>query len=251
MNGRAAASRLRQEFVAAFRPFVVARLAELGIDAPSGLDHALAAGERWLEDELAAFTETPFRDQRRSPLEVFQEAMRFPGDALAEADVQPPPRDPGAAMALPGDIYDLAPASSQDLGEAAWRAHLAWGAEKARTFAAGPAARVGWLGRNLMDRSRIEAAVTAASLELQVWSSEADLAGGPEERRPLMAFIDLEHPDADGAISALAASGVRTIAYGPHVDDLAMMRARGLGADEVHARSRFFRDLADLLPKLA
>jgi hypothetical protein len=38
------------------------------------------------------------------------------------------------------------------------------------------------------------------------------------------------------------------IGFGPHVDEFAMVRARSLGATAALARSRFFRDLAELLP---
>jgi hypothetical protein len=57
--------------------------------------------------------------------------MRFPTRALAEAGTPPVRRDPAAVAALPGDLYDLAPASSRPLGDAAWEAHMAWGAAKA------------------------------------------------------------------------------------------------------------------------
>lgn len=248
MDAHDAARRTRQEFTAAYRPYVVARLVELGIEPPTSLDAALSHGERWLVEELAAFIETPFLEQRRSPLEIFQEAMKFPTEALTESAVQPPQRDPGAVAALPGDAYNLAPASSQALGEAAWRAHLAWGAHKAKAFVT--EVKVGWLGSNLMDRSQIEPIVKGASLQLEPWANQEDVDAALAAKPPVMAIVDLEHPAADAAIVALAAGNVKTVAYGPHVDDVAMMRARSLGADEVHARSRFFRALPNLLPKL-
>ena len=248
MDAHDAARRTRQEFVAAYRPYVILRLAELGIESPVSLDPALSEGERWLADELAAFTETPFLEQRRSPLEIFQEAMKFPTEALKRGDIEPPQRDAGAVAALPGDVYDLAPASSQALGEAAWQAHLAWGAHKAKAFVTD--VKVGWLGSNLMDRSQIEPVVEGASLQLEAWATQEDVEGALEAKAPVMAIVDLDHPASDAAIAVLAAAKVKTVAYGPHVDDVAMMRARSLGADEVHARSRFFRVLPDLLPKL-
>ena len=248
MDAHDAARRTRQEFAAAYRPYVVARLAELGIETPASLDAALSKGERWLADELAAFIETPFLDQRRSPLEIFQEAMKFPTQALAEGGIEPSRRDAGAIAALPGDEYDLAPASSRALGEAAWQAHLAWGAHKAKAFVTD--VKVGWLGSNLMDRSQIEPIVKGASLHLERWANQEDVDAALAVKPPVMAIVDLEHPAADAAIVALAAGKVKTVAYGPHVDDVAMMRARSLGADEVHARSRFFRQLSSSLPRL-
>ena len=76
----------------------------------------------------------PFDRQRRGPLELFQEAMQFPTAALSELGVEAVERDPIADQALPGDVFDLAPASSSTLGETVWHAHLAWGAAKANAM---------------------------------------------------------------------------------------------------------------------
>lgn len=117
--------------VAAFRPHVRGRLAEQGTTIPARLEEALATGEAWLESELGALLSLPFDRQPRGPLEVFQDAMRFPTEALRSAGLPFATRDPVAVSALPGDVYDIAPASSRELGDAVWEAHLRWGAEKA------------------------------------------------------------------------------------------------------------------------
>lgn len=122
-------------FVAAYPSHVELRCAVLGVDPPSG---AVRRGQTWLHEALTELLEQPFAEQRRGPLELFQEAMRFPTAALIDAGVEPMDRNAVARAALPGDLYDLAPASSQDLGEEAWRAHLRWGAEKARALRASP-----------------------------------------------------------------------------------------------------------------
>src|SRR4051794_30874617 len=44
-----------------------------------------------------------------------------------------------------------------------------------------------------------------------------------------------------------AAPGVRVIAFGSHVDTATLDRARALGASEVMARSRFVRELPEIL----
>ncbi|HSJ28101.1 MAG TPA: hypothetical protein VLB67_07800 [Acidimicrobiia bacterium] len=106
-------------------------LADRGLDSTPGLDEAIGRGETWLRNELGEQLAKPFERQIRGPLEVFQEAMRFPTEALAAHGAVPVSRDQVTANALPGDVYDLAPASSRDLGEDVWRAHLAWGAAKA------------------------------------------------------------------------------------------------------------------------
>ena len=96
---------------------------------------------------------------------------------------------------------------------------------------------------NLMDQSRFEAAGASVGYNVEFVRSEA--VGAVE---PVVAFVDLEIPGADGAITDLARRGVRVIAYGPHVDDLAMVRARALGATAAEPRSRIFTNPAQFLP---
>ncbi len=121
--------RLHRALVGAYATHVRRRLRE-AVET-EGLGEALDAGERWLADNLTDLLSLPFGQQGRGPLEIFQEAMRFPTDTLQRAGVEPVWRDPVAESALPGDVYDLAPASSRDLGEEVWEIHLAWGAAKA------------------------------------------------------------------------------------------------------------------------
>ena len=232
---------LRAALVAAFAPYVARILTERGLEQFDVAD-AVAEGEAWLDTALGELLSRSFEAQQRGPLEVFQEAMRFPTAELERAGVDAVRRDAGATAALPGDRYDLAPASSQALGEAVWQAHLVWGAAKARAFR--PAA--GLLSRDLMDRSRIEPVVEEAGLRLTVWPTGAALEDGYD--RVAVAFVDLAHPDADDVIRRLAGDGVKAVAFGPHVDDLALVRARTLGAADALTRSAFFRNLARLLP---
>ena len=129
---------LVRALVAAYPRHVHERLGRRGWPPPEGLDQAMARGERWLERELETLLELPFERQPRGPLEVFQEAMRFPTEALAAAGQAPVARDPAVESALPGDVYDLAPASSREIGEEVWRLHVEWGLAKARSLR-GPA----------------------------------------------------------------------------------------------------------------
>lgn len=115
----------------AYRPYVLGVLAERGWQRSDELDRSLDEGAAWLASNLDTLLSLAFADQPRGPLEVFQEAMRFPTEALGAMGIAPVARDQVAARALPGDVYDLAPASSRDLGEAVWAAHLQWGARKA------------------------------------------------------------------------------------------------------------------------
>lgn len=125
------AAELVSSLVAAYPPYVRDRIARQGLEVPPGLDDAIEEGRRWLETALPDLLGRPFASQDRGPLELFQEALRFPTAVLEQAGHQPVTRDELVANALPGDLFDLAPASSNDLGEEAWRAHLAWGAAKA------------------------------------------------------------------------------------------------------------------------
>ena len=240
---------LTAALVDAYPGWVARRLAEQGLAAPEGIDAAVAAGRSWLATTLQDLLGRPFAEQRRSPLEVFQEAMRFPTAALAAAGIEEPARDAAQQRALPGDRYDLAPASSQPLGEDVWQAHLAWGAAKAAAHGRRVAARVLYVGNNLMDRADVERAAGAAGLAVTACRSADDVAGAlAAGGRPLRAFVDLTVPDADEAVRAAAATGVTVIAFGPHVDDWALDRARSLGAADALPRSRFFRRLPELFP---
>jgi len=127
--------RLQRALVGAYGAHVRRRLGNVEV---TGLDESLEEGERWLASALTELLSLPFDDQRRGPLEIFQEAMDFPTRRLREAEVDPPARDPVAEAALPGDVYDLAPASSRDLGEEVWAIHLTWGATKAAAIRSGP-----------------------------------------------------------------------------------------------------------------
>ena len=125
------AAELVASLVDAYEPYVRDRIARQRIEVPPGLDGAIAEGHLWLDTALQDLLGRPFASQDRGPLELFQEALRFPTAVLEQAGHQPVPRDDLVANALPGDLFDLAPASSNDLGEATWKAHLAWGAAKA------------------------------------------------------------------------------------------------------------------------
>lgn len=254
------ASVLRACLVAVYRPYVARAVGSLGAEIDV---ETMQRGERWLDAELTSLLVLPFAEQRRSPLEVFQESLKFVNDDLAGQGIAPPKRDSATARALPGDLYDLAPASSQALGGGVWEAHLAWGAAKAadaiarsqtgdassadsaavEPATADPRPRIGLLGTDLMDRTKIESVAAPAGYVLAVWRNVHDL-----ESDVVLALIDLNHAGADDAVRRLSQAGTRVVAFGPHVDDFAMARARSLGADDVLARSVFFKRLPSLMP---
>ena len=226
-------------FVGAYRPYVLGRLEELGIDPPDRMAESLDDGEQWLRQALEELLAKPYPDQRRGPLELLQEAMRHPTEVLLEAGLSPGNRDPVAASALPGDLFDLAPASSQSLGEEAWRAHLAWGAAKAAAITSPAKRAVLVVSANLLDRSRIESAVKGNGLGLAASDSDP----GSLAR----ALVDLGAPGAIHRIEQLAAAGVEVIAFGPHVDTSALEAAAAAGATESLPRSVFFRRLNEIV----
>ncbi len=241
-------SALHSAFVGAFRPYLKAILDDRGL--PTLPEEVVVDAETWLAEALASLLELPYAAQRRSPLELVQEAMAGPTSALAAVGARVPLRDPITVAALPGDNFGIAPASSTALGEDAFEAHLAWGIEKARALAplvSGQGRRVLVVSNDLMDRSRFEDAINAAGLQLELWGSPSE---GPRVR-PVVAFVDLGHGEADAAITSLVDEGVRVIAYGPHVDEDAMTRAGLLGAHSVLPRSRLFRSIAEHLPRIA
>ena len=233
-------ARLVAVFASVYEPYVRAAVAGRVDDRLPDLTGAIAEGRRWLEGALEELLALPYPMQNRGPLELFQEAMKFPTTVLREAGYPPAPRDEPTGNALPGDLYDLAPASSHDLGEEAWQAHVGWGAAKA---AALTRKRAGLLTRNLMDRSKLE-----SGLERAGWMVAA--LTGPELPAGLDGvLVDLEHPAAFQVVAA-AAGSIRCLAYGPHVNVEAFERARRTGADEALARSVVFRDIPGLAARL-
>jgi hypothetical protein len=89
------------------------------------------------------------------------------------------------------------------------------------------------VGADLMDRSRITAAVADAEL---VDAAVADVI-----------VIDLSR--ALDQVASLRESNpeARLVCYGPHVDEAAAEAARAAGADVVLPRSKFFSDLPNCL----
>ena len=237
---------LRHAFVRAYRPYVEAKVAVLRDDEISGLSESISEGEAWLDQALSELLDLPFAQQPRGPLEVFQEALGFLTPALTAAGVESVVRDEVTSNALPGDLYHLAPASSMEVGEEAWHAHLAWGATKAAALAVPHSASadepgpllVGVVSRNLMDSPKLSNALVAAGHEV----SQIRQSVLPSNLDVLI--VDLEHPSAEAVLQAASGLAVLSIAYGPHADDSLMERGAIWGARHVVARSEVLRDPA-------
>jgi len=94
--------------------------------------------------------------------------------------------------------------------------------------------RVAALVDDLMDRSRLSAAIA----DLTFTRDPQDCAGAD------VVVVDLaRHAFAVTSVRAVAPDA-RIVAFGPHVEDAALARAKVDGADLVIARSAFFRDPA-------
>ncbi len=248
------AERLESAFAEAFSPYVTELLEDRGVEIDPSVEESITEGRRLLARDLHALLALPASQQDRSPLELFREALG-PLTKVLELKGEPHiARDSRSRALLPEDVYDLAPASSQSLSREAWEAHLAWGVAKASELGdieqnVPKRPSVLLVSRDLMDRSKVEAAATASGYELVVVLRFPTDEQSPPARAAI-AFVDLENPDADDAVRSFAAAGVRTIAYGPHVDDIAITRALTLGATDAVTRGRFFADVGRYLPAL-
>ncbi len=253
------ADRLHRAFVAAYPTYTKERIAANDLPA---VDDAVDESAVWFGEHLVALLQLPLADQVRSPLQIVRDALAIPTRALASLGADPVRRDDVEESLLPDDPYSLAPANSRELSDEAWEAHIGWGVAKTEAVAglvpadAAPEgaprrARVGLFSTNLMDRTRLESIVEAAGYSLAAYRDLASLRGHLDDSLPICAFVDIEHGASDDAIGELAGAGVRVVAFGPHVDDLGMVRAKALGASDAVARSRFFRDPAQYLPTLA
>jgi hypothetical protein len=97
--------------------------------------------------------------------------------------------------------------------------------------------RVVALVGDLMDRSKL----TAALPDAEFARDAAGCAGAD------VVVIDLARFGAEVAPARTVAPEARIVAFGPHVDEEAFVRARRDGADAALARSTFFRDPAAAL----
>ncbi len=240
-------------FVAAYAPYVLRVF-----DHAGDLVAATAEGEAWLADAMATWAAAPSHEQQASPLELFREALAFPTEAALAAGAAPAVRDDAATAALPGDVLAVAPMTSRELGEDAWQAHVAWGIARAEAVAgvvprteprSGLVAVL--VGTDLMDRTRIASAAESAGHELVIWRNPGAVATGLAAVRPVVVFVDLTHPMANDILRLLQPHRLNVVAFGPHVDDFALAAAKALGATDALPRSRFFKRLPELFPRLA
>ncbi|HMC42713.1 MAG TPA: hypothetical protein VKI20_06860 [Acidimicrobiales bacterium] len=97
---------------------------------------------------------------------------------------------------------------------------------------------------DLMDRSKVQAAAGGA---VSFVPSPADLAEAAGDPATQLVVVDLSRPGVLAALPAIAATGVRSVGFGSHVDRALLAEASGAGCSEVMARSSFFGRLAEVL----
>jgi hypothetical protein len=103
-----------------------------------------------------------------------------------------------------------------------------------------PLVRIVALVSDLMDRSRLSAAIDGVEFATGLEGcAAADVV-----------IVDLARFAASVGELRRALPNTRVVAFGPHVDEDAARAAREAGADLVWPRSRFFRDPAAALSEL-
>jgi hypothetical protein len=250
--------RLVEALVAAFPEYLGRRLAELGVVADAAIDAAVEAAAVQLRAGLAELLSRPAGEQEDSPLEVMRRATSAVSEALAATGVAAPDRDAWEVEVHPEDRYGLYPASSQVLGETAWRLHLEWGVRKAGAVAgvvpaperAVPLPTVALFGVPIDQRGPLQEAIEDRDFQVLVWRNPAALADA-EHTRPVLALVHLTHPEAHRAVRELAKTGIRVVAVGDRVDDLITPGIMALGAAAVVESRRVIARLDRLLPDRA
>jgi hypothetical protein len=222
----------RAAIVAALPGFLEHRLAGLGAE-PGAFGGEVTAAVEHASGALADLLAMPYDLQLETPFEVVRRSLAPLAAAVEVAGLSAPDGD--------GETTGLAPASAAELGDEALEASIAWGLAKTGALSR-PTLLV--VTASLMDGFRFESAASSVGYRVEMRrDTEASVT-------PLVAYVDLEHEAADDAIRSLAANGVRVIAYGPHVDDHALVRAKALGAAVAEPRSRMFRNPAEHLRPL-
>ena len=247
------AQRLHSTLVSAFPAYVTAVFTERRYPLNRATALAIEEATAFLDVELAVVLELDYREQRRSPLELFRAALEMLATTLDYAGVSPALTAPATAG---GDAYGLAPGSSSVLGSEAHTAHLAWGAAKAAAFTAGRSTTptdpvILLMASDRGDQSRVVPMLSSPGVECLATRNPAAVAAAVDERPILVAFIDLAHRSARGAVARLLDAGIPTIVYGDDVDDLVETGLRAQGVRKVIDRHDFVADPARFVPRLA
>jgi hypothetical protein len=247
------AQRLHSTLVSAFPAYVTAVFTERGYPLNRTTALAIEEATAFLNVELAVVLEQEYREQRRSPLELFRAALDMLASTLTDTGVSPAATNHSS---VEGDAYGLAPGSSSALGPEAHEAHLAWGAAKASAFMAGrstvprdPAILLVAADRG--ERGVLVPLLNSPGVECLAARNPAAVATAIEQWAVLIAFVDLAHRSSRGAVTQLLEADIPTIVYGDDVDDLVETGLRAQGVRMVIRRRDFVADPARFLPHLA
>jgi len=247
------AQRLHASFVAALPAYLTARFTDHGYPLDRASVESIEGATAVLSSELGHELASPFKEQRRSPLEIVRQVLAIPNEALAERGT--PPTATSTLMSE-NDPYGLAPGSSSDLGPSAHEAHLLWGAAKAAAFTGAlPAVpsrpTVLVMAENRPDRDELLAAVGAAGLRGLAVRNPGAVTGAIELGSVVFAFVDLAHRSARDAVGQLTASRIATVVYGDSIDDLIETGLRAQGVRAVVERPRLMADPVAFIPVVA
>ena len=235
------AQRLHAALVSAFPAYTTALFAERGYPLDRQTVDAIEAATAELDLDLAEELELPFIDQRRTPLELFGDALNTLTPVLAAAGAEESPDG------RPSDPFALAPGSSGALGEPVNSAHMAWGAAKAAALTradprgpARPTAVVFTMDR--VARQELCHAAEQAGYDCVAARNPSAVAHAIAGDSVKLAFVDLAHRAALDAAKRLTAAGVPTTAFGAQVDDLTDTGLRAAGVRSVVDRDRLLSD---------
>lgn len=247
------AQRLHAAFVAALPGYATALFVERGYPLDRSVVGSIERATAVLDAELGSELDRPFREQRRSPLEILRRALAIPSAALAEAGVAP--ASAGGPLS-DVDPYDLAPGSSSALGPAAHEAHLRWGVAKAAAFTKGQEATstkpvVLVMANGRADRELLLSAVQTRGMVPHAARNPGSVAAAIERGPVVFALVDLAHRSAREAIAQLVEAKVPIMAYGDAIDDLTETGLRAQGVREVVERRRLLADPSPFLPVIA
>lgn len=232
-------SGIRAAFVEAYPRYVARLLHDRGIDVDSTIADGIIIGTEVLDGLLTTLESRPPELQRHSPLELFREALRPVGNALATAGVDPAVVDRNQAELLPWDVYSLSPGSAQQISPEAHEAHLRWGVAKAQAHAIRPVAAL-----------RCSETDAPALLD-QLNGLGYRVVRAPADSDVTVGIVDIAEGGVDRIVSAMASRGTSVIVFAEDPDDLQTMRFKALGATEVLTTRELIANLADHLPLIA
>jgi hypothetical protein len=243
------AKRLHAALVAAFPAYATRRFADAGYPLDKRSVEAIEAATTRLDFELADELERPFVDQRRTPLELFDNAIGTLTPILLAAGVEP------RAGGRSSDPYDLAPGSTAVLGEAVQRAQAAWGAAKASAFTGGdprgpqrPTVVVMTMDR--VARQQLCYAAEQAGYQCVPARNPSGVAGAIAADKVKLGLVDLAHRAARDAVERLRSAGVTTIVFGAAIDDLTETGLLAAGVRTVVDREALLTAPEEHLPRL-